>query len=81
MFVSGNSGGPVFDPETGRVVGMVQGIQWFKIAEQLVTVNPGPNQLPLGVPPVYVAPVLAVYSRAVKLDCFRTVLDGFGITA
>ncbi|RXH57661.1 hypothetical protein GRAN_0971 [Granulicella sibirica] len=81
MFVSGNSGGPVFDPETGRVLGMVQGIQWFKIAEQLVAVNAAPGQLPLGIPPVYVAPVLAVYSRAIKLDCFRTVLDGFGITA
>jgi len=81
MFVSGNSGGPVFDPETGKVVGMVQGIQWFRIAEQLVKVNVAPGQLPLGVPPVYVAPVLAVYSRAVKLDCFRTVLNGFGISA
>ena len=79
MFVSGNSGGPVFDPETGKVLGMVQGIQWFKIAEQLVKMNPFPGQLPLGVSPIYVAPVLAVYSRAVKTDCFRTVLDGFGV--
>ncbi len=82
MFVSGNSGGPVFDPETGKVLGMVQGIQWTKIAEQLVKANVAPGQqLPLGVGPVYVAPVLAVYSRAVKVDCFRTVLDGFGVIA
>jgi len=81
MFVSGNSGGPVFDPETGKVLGMVQGIQWFKIAEQLVKANQVPAQLSLAGPPMYFAPVLAVYSRAVKLDCFRTVLEGFGVTA
>ena len=82
MFVSGNSGGPVFDPETGRVVGMVQGIQWFKIAEQVVARNLSQNQqIPLPLPPMYVAPVLAIYSRAVKLNCFKTVLEGFGIAA
>lgn len=82
MFVSGNSGGPVFNSETGKVLGMVQGIQWFKIAEQVVARNPTPNQqLNLPLPPIYVAPVLAVYSRAIKLDCLRTVLDGFGIIA
>jgi hypothetical protein len=82
MFVSGNSGGPVFDPETGRVLGMVQGVQWIKIAEQIVKMNPAPNQqLPLGGTPAYIAPLIAVYSRAVKLDCFKTVLDGFGVVA
>jgi len=82
MFVSGNSGGPVFDPETGRILGMVQGIQWFKIAEQIVRMNVAPNQqLPLGGAPAYIAPIIAIYSRAIKLDCFRTVLDGFGVVA
>jgi len=78
MFVSGNSGGPAFDPETGRVIGMVQGFRWFKLTEQLMKANP-PQQLPLAIAPVFYAPILAFYSYAIKLDCFKTALDGFGV--
>ena len=80
MFVSGNSGGPVFEAETGRVVGMVQGIRWAKIAEQVAQISTPNVQLPLGLTPNYVECIHAIYSLGIKLDCFRSALEGLGIT-
>ena len=80
MFVSGNSGGPVFEASTGRVVGMVQGIRWNKLAEQVSQISTPNLQLPLALPTDYIACIHAIYSLGIKLDCFRSTLDGFGIT-
>jgi hypothetical protein len=80
MFVSGNSGGPVFEAETGKVVGMVQGIRWAKIAEQPTQVLPM-TQLPLGVAGNYIACIHAIYSLGITLDCFRSTLEGLGVSA
>jgi len=80
MFVSGNSGGPVFRPETGEVVGMVQGIRVHKIADYACQLNP-PQQVPLGLPGQYLTGVLAIYSGGIKLDAFRAALEDFGVTA
>ena len=78
MFVPGNSGGPVFDVETGKVVGMVQQIRWNRVAEQLMqTALTG--QLIIGVSTTYIAPIFAIYSWGIKLDCLRTALDSFGV--
>ena len=78
MFVPGNSGGPVFDIETGKVVAMVQSIRWFRIAEY-VTPTGLAGQLPLGVLGTYIAPIHAIYSWGIKLDCLRSALEGFGV--
>jgi hypothetical protein len=80
MFVSGNSGGPVFEAETGRVVGMVQGIRWAKVAEQIAQITTPNVQLPLGLNANYVACIHAIYSLGIELNCFRSTLEGFGIT-
>ncbi len=77
MFVTGNSGGPAFDAITGRVIGMVQGVTWRGIAEEQV--QTGLQQLPLGLSPLYIARIHAIYSWAIKLDCFRTALEGLGV--
>lgn len=77
MFVPGNSGGPVFNVNTGRVCGMVQSIRWTRIAEQVMPT--GIVQLPLGVVNPYIVPIMAIYSWGIKLDCARTALEGFGV--
>ena len=79
MFVTGNSGGPAFEADTGRVIGMVQGITWRGIAEEKVQTNI--QQLPLGLSSIYIARIHAIYSLAIKLDCFRTALEGLGVSA
>ena len=43
LFVPGNSGGPVFDAETGRVCAFVQGYTTVKIREKVETVTLIPN--------------------------------------
>jgi hypothetical protein len=78
MFVPGNSGGPVFEIETGKVVGMVQSIRWIRVAEQ-ITQTGLTGQIPLGVSTTYIAPIHAIYSWGIKLDCLRTALEGFGV--
>lgn len=77
MFVAGNSGGPVFEAETGRVVAMVQGFMWQPIAEQILQTKI--QQLPLGMLQHYIAPVLAIYSWGIKLDGLRAALEGVGV--
>lgn len=77
MFVSGNSGGPAFDADTGKVIGIVQGINWRGIAEEQVQTSL--PQLALGVSATYIARIHAIYSLAIKLDCFRPALEGLGI--
>jgi len=78
MFVPGNSGGPVFNVNTGRVCGMVQSIRWTRIAEQVMSTNLT-GQIPLGVVNPYIVPIMAIYSWGIKLDCARTALEGFGV--
>jgi len=72
-----NSGGPIFEVETGRVIAMVQGFQWRRIGEVLLQSNI--PQLPLGVMPEYIAPLIAIYSWGIKLDCLRTAFERAGV--
>ncbi|MDR3564765.1 MAG: serine protease [Negativicutes bacterium] len=81
LFVPGNSGGPVFSAETGRVMGFVRGFQALKIRESIATVSMIQNQqLPLGLGNQYIENLNAIYSLAVKLDFIRTTIEGFGAT-
>jgi S1-C subfamily serine protease len=79
MFVSGNSGGPVFSPATGTVFGMVKMFRYKKLAD-LVCDADSPQQLPLGINGTYLSAVFAIYSGGIKLDAFRAALEGFGVT-
>jgi S1-C subfamily serine protease len=77
MFVPGNSGGPVFDAETARVLGYVQGFATTKIREQIATVTMIPNP-PAGAPATYGENVSAVYSLAIKMDRARPHIEEHG---
>jgi S1-C subfamily serine protease len=81
LFVPGNSGGPVFSAETGRVVGYVRGFRAVKIKESLATASPQAiPQLPLGMSSQYIEGLHAIYSVAIKLDFIRTTVEGFGVS-
>jgi hypothetical protein len=78
MFVPGNSGGPVFDAETGRVLAFVHGFTNREIVQRLADTNQ--DNINAGAPPKHVQALHAVYSLGVKLDNIKTELDGFGVT-
>jgi hypothetical protein len=81
LFVPGNSGGPVFSAETGRVMGFVRGFQALKIRESVATVSMIQNQqMPLGLGNQYIENLNAIYSLAIKLDFIRATVEGFGAT-
>jgi S1-C subfamily serine protease len=78
LFVPGNSGGPIFDAETGRVIAYVKGFQRHKIQEvhetcQLIPVPPGLNGQ-------YIDSVYAVYSLGLTLEPVRAQLEKFGVS-
>ena len=79
LFVPGNSGGPVFSAETGRVMGFVRGFRTLKIREQVATTTMIP-QLPAGISNQYIENLNAIYSVAVKLDFIRSTIEGFGVS-
>ncbi len=79
LFVPGNSGGPVFSVDTGRVLGFVRGYRAVKIKESVATATMIP-QLPLGIGNQYIENLNAIYSIAVKLDYVRTTIESFGAT-
>ena len=77
LFVPGNSGGPVFSADTGRVMGFVRAFRTVKIKESVATATLIP-QLPLGLGNQYIESLNAIYSVAIKLDYIRTAIEGFG---
>jgi hypothetical protein len=78
LFVSGNSGGPVFLAETGQVIGFVHGFHDTKIREKVVSAGAN-TTLPQGMSNQYVEHLHAIYSVAIKLDIIRTTLQTFGV--
>lgn len=79
LFVPGNSGGPVFSAETGRVLGYVRGFRSVKIRERVERVQMI-QQLPLGMSDQYIENLNAIYSLAFKLDFVRSTIEPFGVT-
>jgi len=78
LFVPGNSGGPIFDAQTGRALAYVKGFTFPKIIEMeekctLVTA-------PAGLQPNYMAAIYAVYSIGLTLSPVRVHLEKFGVT-
>jgi hypothetical protein len=78
LFVPGNSGGPIFDAETGRAVAYVKGFQRYKIQEvheqcELI-------QVPDGLTKEYLDSVYAVYSLGLTLEPVRVYLEKFGVS-
>ncbi len=78
LFVPGNSGGPVFDAGTGRVLAFVHGFTSPEIVQRLVDTNQ--ENINAGASPKHVQALHAIYSLGVKLDNIKTELGGFGVT-
>jgi hypothetical protein len=78
MFVPGNSGGPIFEAETGRVVAYVKGFRSPKIKEMHEQCSLIP--VPAGLQQGYVDSVRAIYSIGLTLDRVRPQLEQFGVT-
>jgi hypothetical protein len=78
LFVPGNSGGPVFDAETGRAIAYVKGFRSPRIQEKVEQAFPQ-TQLPAGMANNYISCVHAVYSIGLTLDRIRTELEQFGV--
>lgn len=77
MFVPGNSGGPIFEADTGRVVAYVKGFTYPKIADKKETCNLIP--VPAGLGADYLTAVYAVYSLGLTLFPVRESLEKFGV--
>ena len=78
LFVPGNSGGPIFDAETGRVFAFVHGFRDFQIVQRFA--DTAPVNVTNGAPPKHVETLHAVYSIGIRLDGMRRALEGFGAT-
>jgi hypothetical protein len=79
LFVAGNSGGPIFSADTGRVMGFVHGFQGYKVLERVETVTMLQN-LPAGMSNTYIHNQTALYSLGIVLSRIRSHLEGFGVT-
>lgn len=79
MFVPGNSGGPVFEADTGRVVAFVKGFRSHKIQELAEQCFPT-TQVPNGLSNTYLDAVHAVYSIGLTLERVRPRLEQHGVT-
>lgn len=77
MFVPGNSGGPIFDGNTGRVIAYVKGFHHYKIKEVEERCSLIP--LPPGLQPNYLDSVYAIYSLGITLGRVRNHLESFGV--
>ncbi|SRR6266566_7873119 len=78
LFVPGNSGGPIFEARTGRVIAYVKGFRTHKIQEREEHCNLIP--VPNGLSANYLDSVHAVYSIGLTLDRVRNHLEQFGVT-
>jgi hypothetical protein len=78
LFVPGNSGGPIFEAETGRVIAYVKGFRTHKIQEKAEQCSPA-TQVPAGLSNIYLDSVHAVYSVGLTLDRVRGELEQFGV--
>jgi S1-C subfamily serine protease len=78
LFVPGNSGGPIFEAETGRAVAYVKGFRTHKIQEREEQCNLIP--VPTGLQANYLDGIHAVYSIGLTLDRVRNHLEQFGVT-
>jgi hypothetical protein len=78
LFVPGNSGGPIFDAETGRVVAFVHGFMDNQIVQRYSETNQ--EHVTAGAPAKHIQALHAVYSLGIKLDAIRTELESFGVT-
>jgi hypothetical protein len=76
LFVPGNSGGPIFDAENGRVIGFVQSFRAPTVNRQLVS-GPFPD-LGAEATTSYVETSHAIYSLGFRISRVRKIIESFG---
>jgi hypothetical protein len=79
LFVPGNSGGPIFDAETGRALAYVKGFRTHKISENAEQCQLPAAKIPQGLGNQYLSCIHAVYSTGIRLEFVRTQLEQFGV--
>ena len=79
LFVPGNSGGPIFDSENGRVLGFVHGFSTDKIRERVQEATLI-QELPEGMDRRHIENLNALYSLGIKLSRVRAYLENFGVS-
>jgi len=77
LFVPGNSGGPIFDAESGRVYAFVHGYRAEKIAENYF--DSIPHNVSQGAPAKHVETLHAIYSVGIRLNNIRAELQANGV--
>jgi hypothetical protein len=77
LFVPGNSGGPIFDAETGRVLAFVHGFISREIIQNYADTNA--QNIAAGAPNKHIQSLHAIYSLGIKLDSVRQELERFGV--
>jgi hypothetical protein len=78
LFVPGNSGGPIFDAETGRVLAYVHGFTSREIIQRIADTSN--ENIAAGADPKHIESLQAVYSLGIKLDNIRGELEKYGVT-
>ncbi|HEY6765449.1 MAG TPA: serine protease [Candidatus Sulfotelmatobacter sp.] len=78
LFVPGNSGGPIVDAETGRVLASVHGFLNREIVQKFANTNA--ENIAAGADPKHVQSLHAVYSLGIKLENIRGELEKVGVT-
>src|ERR1700722_2290788 len=73
LFVPGNSGGPIFDAETGRVMAFVHGFTNREIVQNYVNTNV--QNTAFGAPDKHIQSLHATYSPGIKMDSVRQELE------
>ena|ERR1700687_2831338 len=77
LFVPPNSGGPIFEAETGRAIAYVKGFRYPKILEKKEECKLIP--VPTGLQGDYWSAIYAVYSVGLTLSPVRDHLEKFGV--
>ena len=77
LFVPGNSGGPIFEAESGRVYAFVHGFRAEKIAENYFDTIP-PN-IAQGAPAKHIESLHAIYSVGIRISNVRAELQALGV--
>lgn len=77
LFVAGNSGGPIFDAEIGRVMAFVHGFTNREIVQNYADTSA--QNIAAGAPNKHIQSLHAIYSLGIKLDSVRQELERFGV--
>ncbi len=79
LFVPGNSGGPIFSADKGRVLYFVHGDRLQKIKEQIETVSLIHENFPTNENNKYILHHNALYSIGFRMNGVKDCIEQFGV--